>query len=68
LAAKTTRRSTAGANVQTLRRIGDGSGNQRNSGFARQLDAPRVAPENKEWWASRKDISREIDPQAIDVT
>ena len=42
--------------------------NARTIAALEQLDAARVAPENKEWRASRKDISREIEPQAIDVT
>jgi hypothetical protein len=32
-----------------------------------QLEAARSAPENKEWLASRKEIGRQIDPEAVDV-
>jgi hypothetical protein len=32
-----------------------------------QLEAARSTPENKEWLASRKEIGRQIDPEAVDV-
>jgi hypothetical protein len=33
-----------------------------------QLEAARAAPENKEWLTSRKEIGREVDPEAVEVT
>src|SRR4051812_45288973 len=33
-----------------------------------QLEAARSAPENKKWLASRREIGRQIDPEAADVT
>src|SRR5262249_43259784 len=33
-----------------------------------QLDAALATPENKEWLASRREIGRQIDPEAVDVT
>ena len=33
-----------------------------------QLEAAMAAPENKEWLASRKEIGRQINPEAVDVT
>jgi hypothetical protein len=32
-----------------------------------QLEAARSTPENKEWLASREEIGRQIDPEAVDV-
>ena len=33
-----------------------------------RLEAAMVAPENKEWLESRKEIGRQINPEAVDVT
>ena len=33
-----------------------------------QLEAALAAPENKEWLASRREIGRQIDSEAVDVT
>jgi hypothetical protein len=33
-----------------------------------QLEAARAAPEHKEWLASRKEIGRQVDAEAVDVT
>ncbi len=32
-----------------------------------RLEAAMAAPENKEWLTSRKEIGRQIDPEAVDV-
>jgi hypothetical protein len=33
-----------------------------------RLEAAMVAPESRDWLASRKEIGRQIDPEAVDVT